>query len=66
MQEILPYYLREMAYLKKSGRDFARRFPGVSMLTWSLTVHDPHVKQLLEAEAFYCKGSCNIDESLGI
>lgn len=68
MQEILPYYLREMAYLKKSGRDFARRFPGVaSALDFGPDgSRDPHVKQLLEAFAFLtARVQRNIDESLG-
>lgn len=68
MQEILPYFLREMAYLKKSGRDFAHRFPGVaSALDFGPDgSRDPHVKQLLEAFAFLtARIQRNIDESLG-
>lgn len=68
MQEILPYYLREMEYLKNSGKQFAQRFPGVaSALDFGPDgSRDPHVKQLLEAFAFLtARVQRNIDESLG-
>jgi type VI secretion system protein ImpG len=68
MNEILPYFLREMDYLKKSGKEFAQRYPGIaSALDFGPDgSRDPHVKQLLESFAFLtARVQRNIDESLG-
>lgn len=52
--DILPYYKRELAYLRVQGADFARRYPKVAS---RLALHgtesqDPHTERLIESTAF--------------
>jgi type VI secretion system protein ImpG len=52
--ELLLYYERELDYLRKSGEEFAEKYPKVaSRLVLERTkCEDPHVERLLEAFAF--------------
>ena len=53
MQELLPYYERELAFLRGSSREFAKRYPKVAAglgLT-SEVCEDPHVEQMIESFA---------------
>lgn len=52
--ELVDYYDRELAYLRKSGVDFARRYPRIAQrLELAATGStDPHVERLLEGFAF--------------
>ncbi|MCY0388378.1 type VI secretion system baseplate subunit TssF [Robbsia sp. Bb-Pol-6] len=52
--DILQYYKRELAYLRKQGADFAQRYPKVAA---GLALHgneslDPHTERLIESVAF--------------
>lgn len=52
--DILQYYKRELAYLRRQGTDFAQRYPKVAA---SLALHgneslDPHTERLIESVAF--------------
>lgn len=52
--DILDYYLRELAWLRTQGQEFARRYPKVGA---RLDLHggesrDPHTERLLESVAF--------------
>jgi len=51
---LLPYYRRELSYIRRAGEDFARRNPAVaSRLGMGRGDHqDPHVERLIEAFAF--------------
>jgi type VI secretion system protein ImpG len=54
-RELLDYYLREMAYLKHAGADFAEEFPQVAArlnFEASDAAGDPHVTRLIESFAF--------------
>jgi len=52
--ELVDYYDRELAYLRKSGVEFARRYPRIAQrLELAATGStDPHVERLLEGFAF--------------
>ncbi|WP_022972622.1 type VI secretion system baseplate subunit TssF, partial [Xanthomonas maliensis] len=54
MQDLLPYYERELAYLRRYSREFADRYPKIaSRLQLSADgSQDPHVERLIEAFAF--------------
>ena len=53
MQDLLPHYERELAYLRRYGREFAERYPKIaSRLQLSADgSQDPHVERLIEAFA---------------
>ena len=52
--DLLPYYERELAYLRQLGGEFAIKYPKIaSRLSLSADrCEDPHVERLLEAVAF--------------
>jgi type VI secretion system protein ImpG len=54
MDELLPYYNRELAYIRKLGAEFADRHPKIAArLRLSMKGgEDPHVSRLVEAFAF--------------
>ena len=51
---ILPYFEDELAYVRKSAEEFARRFPAIAarLKLDSVPSQDPHVERLIEAFAF--------------
>ncbi len=52
--DLLDYYVRELDYLRKDGKDFAQRFPKVASrldLRESESL-DPHTERLIESVAF--------------
>lgn len=53
-QTILPFYERELHYIRQLAREFAERYPGVakSLLLNEGQSGDPHVERLIEAVAF--------------
>jgi type VI secretion system protein ImpG len=52
--ELLDYYERELTFLRRTGADFARRYPKVAsrLLLEPTKCDDPHVERLLEGFAF--------------
>src|SRR4051812_42451895 len=52
--DLLPYYDRELLYLRQLSREFAQQFPKVAgrLLMEGDVVEDPHVERLMEAFAF--------------
>src|ERR687894_2831394 len=52
--ELLHYYERELSYLRRTGAEFARRYPKVAsrLLLEPTKCDDPHVERLLEGFAF--------------
>ncbi|HJV85035.1 MAG TPA: type VI secretion system baseplate subunit TssF [Noviherbaspirillum sp.] len=54
MDTLLPYYERELTFLRKQSSEFARRFPKVAsrLLLSGETCEDPHVERLVESFAF--------------
>ncbi len=52
--EFLHYYERELAFLRRSGAEFGRRYPKVAgrLLLEANKCDDPHVERLLEGFAF--------------
>lgn len=53
MEDLLPYYERELAFLRRYSRDFAERYPKIAgrlMLVGDIS-EDPHVERLIEAFA---------------
>jgi type VI secretion system protein ImpG len=52
--ELLHYYERELAYLRRTGAEFGRRYPKVAgrLLLEPNKCDDPHVERLLEGFAF--------------
>ncbi|MFE8070102.1 type VI secretion system baseplate subunit TssF [Marinobacteraceae bacterium S3BR75-40.1] len=52
--ELLQYYNRELAYLRRQGAEFARAYPKVAghLRVSDEAVEDPHVSRLLEGVAF--------------
>jgi type VI secretion system protein ImpG len=54
--ELLPYYNRELAYIRTSGGEFAKKYPKIAgrlRLTQSGS-QDPHVERVLEGFAYLC------------
>ena len=51
---ILPYFEDELAHIRKSAEEFARRFPAIAarLKLDSVPSQDPHVERLIEAFAF--------------
>ncbi len=51
--ELLPYYERELRYIRRMAADFAQRYPGVAgqLLIEPEKCEDPHVERLIEAFA---------------
>jgi type VI secretion system protein ImpG len=52
--ELLPYYNRELAFVRKLGAEFAQANPKIAgRLRWSAEMsEDPHVSRIIEAFAF--------------
>lgn len=53
-ERILPYFEDELAYVRKSAEEFAKRFPAIAgrLKLDSVPSQDPHVERLIEAFAF--------------
>ena len=53
-EDLLAYYNRELAFLRRMGAEFAKAHPKVAgrMRLGSDTVEDPHVARLIESAAF--------------
>ena len=51
--DLLPYYERELRYIRRLAADFAERYPGVAgqLLIEPEKCEDPHVERLIEAFA---------------
>ena len=52
--DLLGYYERELNFLRRTGADFARRYPKVAarLMLEPDKCEDPHVERLIEAVAF--------------
>ncbi len=52
--ELLPYYEKELAYLRQLGAEFAKEHPKIAsrLSINSDTIEDPHVSRLIEGFAF--------------
>jgi len=52
--ELVAYFDRELAYLRREGLDFARKYPKIARRPelGETEVPDPHVERLLEGVAF--------------
>lgn len=52
--DLLQYYERELAFLRRTGADFGRRYPKIAgrLLLEANKCDDPHVERLLEGFAF--------------
>lgn len=53
MEELLPYYERELTYLRRLSHEFAERYPKVAgrLLLSGETCDDPHIERLIESFA---------------
>ena len=53
MEELLPYYERELGFLRTSSRDFAERYPKIAARLGlsGETCEDPHVERMIESFA---------------
>jgi type VI secretion system protein ImpG len=53
-EELLPYYNRELAYLRRLGAEFAEAYPKIAgrLRLGEDAAEDPHVERLIEAFAF--------------
>lgn len=53
MEDLLPYFERELVYLRELGREFCKRYPGVgSRLQLDEDIcPDPHVERLIQSAA---------------
>lgn len=54
MDTLLPYYERELIFLRRQAHDFAKRYPKVAsrLLLSGETCDDPHIERLIESFAF--------------
>lgn len=53
MEDLLPYYERELAFLRRSGREFSEKYPKIAgrLLLSGDSSQDPHVERLIESFA---------------
>ncbi|TFW31009.1 type VI secretion system baseplate subunit TssF [Massilia horti] len=53
MEDLLPYYERELGFLRRNLREFAERYPKIAgrMLISGEVCEDPHVERMIEAFA---------------
>lgn len=53
MEDLLPYYERELAFLRRYSREFAQRYPKIAsrLLLVGDVSEDPHVERLIESFA---------------
>src|SRR5699024_1191799 len=53
MEDLLPYYERELAFMRRYSRDFAERYPKIAgrLLLAGESSEDPHVERLMQAFA---------------
>ncbi|MCA3862711.1 MAG: type VI secretion system baseplate subunit TssF, partial [Burkholderia sp.] len=53
MEELLPYYERELSFLRRYSRDFAERYPKIAARLALSGEHceDPHVERMIESFA---------------
>lgn len=53
MEDLLPYYERELAFLRRYGREFSERYPKIAgrLLLSGDGSQDPHVERLIESFA---------------
>lgn len=53
MEDLLPYYERELAFLRRHSRDFAERYPKIAgqLLLHGEGCDDPHVERMIESFA---------------
>ena len=53
MEELLPYYERELSFLRRYSRDFAERYPKIAARLAMTGEHceDPHVERMIESFA---------------
>ncbi len=53
MEELLPYYERELAFMRRYSRDFAQRYPKIATRLGlsGETCEDPHVERMIESFA---------------
>lgn len=53
MEELLPYYERELSFLRRYSRDFAERYPKIAARLAMSGEHceDPHVERMIESFA---------------
>jgi len=53
MEDLLPYYERELAFLRRNGKEFADRYPKIAgrLLMSGEGSQDPHVERLVESFA---------------
>ncbi|WP_206951282.1 type VI secretion system baseplate subunit TssF [Trinickia acidisoli] len=53
MEELLPYYERELSYLRQYSGDFAQRYPKIAGHLLPVGEHgdDPHIEQMIQAIA---------------
>lgn len=53
MEELLPYYERELTFLRRLSHEFAERYPKVAgrLLLSGETCDDPHIERLIESFA---------------
>lgn len=54
MEALLPYYERELAFLRRHSRDFAERYPKIAaqLMLSGEGCDDPHVERMIESFAF--------------
>jgi type VI secretion system protein ImpG len=54
LDQLLPYYERELTYFRTLSKEFAQRYPKIAarLLLDADTSEDPHVERLIEAFAF--------------
>lgn len=54
MESLLPYYERELTFLRRLSHDFARQYPKIAsrLLLSGETCEDPHIERLIESFAF--------------
>ncbi|MCX9154821.1 type VI secretion system baseplate subunit TssF [Niveibacterium sp. 24ML] len=53
MNDLLPYYERELTFLRRHSREFAERYPKIAsrLLLSGETCEDPHIERMLESFA---------------
>ena len=53
MQELLPYYERELSFLRRYSREFSERYPKIAggLLMAGEVCEDPHIERMIQSYA---------------
>jgi monomeric isocitrate dehydrogenase len=66
VEQLLPYYERELGYLRRNLRDFAERYPKIAgrLLIGGEVCEDPHIERMIESFAPLAKNLAENEQKI--